>query len=64
VAAEIVVPTAVAEPAMSRLIELTSLQRSRKKNPRSQVLRSELEEHQALLKMRQQQLDEVAQIVS
>jgi hypothetical protein len=61
--ADIVVPTAVAESAVTVSQTFVAAAMAEEKSSIT-ALRSELEEHQALLKMRQQQLDDVAQMVT
>lgn len=63
VAAEIIVPTAVAEPSVKVKQTYVAAAIAEEKSAMT-ALRNEMEEHQALLKMRQQQLDEVALMVS
>lgn len=63
VAADIVVPTAVAEPAVKVSQTSVAAEIAAEKSSLT-ALRTELEEHQALLKIRQQQLDDIAQMVN
>jgi len=63
VAADIVVPTAVAEPAVKVSQIFVAAEIAAEKSSLT-ALRTELEEHQALLKIRQQQLDDIAQMVN
>ena len=63
VSADIIVPATPAKPAVE--VEQTALTAAIAEDKSAMTtLRKELEEHQALLKIRQQQLDEVAQMVS